>query len=165
MKTYTVNQIADYFLFRSDESVGDLLSNLKLQKMCYYSAGVINAVRNLDEKPLFEERIEAWTHGPVVPELYRRFRDNGSSVIPELSNYDTDLVDDADQSVLDDVYNFYGQFSAWKLRDMTHEESPWIDAKFRGENFPITREALRAHFINEVGPKYIKSYREKVQAV
>lgn len=29
--------------------------------------------------------------------------------------------------ILDDVYKVYGQFSAWRLRDMTHQETPWLE--------------------------------------
>ena len=34
---------------------------------------------------------------------------------------------------LDDVYDIYGQFSAWKLRNMTHEEKPWLDVPINQE--------------------------------
>ena len=160
MQTYPIEMIANYFLFRSDADSGDLLSNLKLQKLCYYAAGVINAVRTLDERPLFNERIEAWTHGPVVPELYRLFRDHGSGSIPEYREFDISQLSEIDRAVLDDVYNFYGQFSAWKLRDMTHEEAPWVDAMAMGQNTQITRQALKAHFEQEVGDEYVRTYRE-----
>lgn len=158
MQTYNARQIADFFLARSDAETGDLLSNLKLQKLCYYAAGVFSAVRNLDEPPLFEEPLHAWKHGPVVPDLYHAFKEHGGQSIPQNTNFDFSVIEEPDRTVLDDVYNFYGQYSAWKLREMTHEEAPWIDA-FEKANDQITRESLRAYFVNQVGEQYRASYR------
>ncbi|HSX79064.1 MAG TPA: type II toxin-antitoxin system antitoxin SocA domain-containing protein, partial [Candidatus Saccharimonadia bacterium] len=56
--------VAQYFLAKADEDAGDLMSNLKLQKLVYYAQGFALA---LLDKPLFPQCIEAWIHGPVVP--------------------------------------------------------------------------------------------------
>lgn len=158
MTTYSADLIADYFLTMADPDVGDGLSNLKLQKLCYYAAGVIAAVRQDDSDPLFAEPIEAWTHGPVVPAQYRRFKEYGSDVIPPAAGVDFDRIETRDRRVLDDVFNVYGQFSAWKLRNMTHEETPWINSYNRADKSISTRE-LREYFMNEVDQEYIDSYR------
>ena len=63
----TCYDIAKYFLAQADEEIGDLISNLKLQKLVYYAQGFYLA---LHDEALFPEDIEAWTHGPVVPVLY-----------------------------------------------------------------------------------------------
>ena len=160
MRTYKAEQIANYFLARSDAETGDLLSNLKLQKLCYYAAGIASAVRNPDEVPLFEEPINAWKHGPVVPELYHKFKEHGGQAIPQNTGFDFASVDEADRGLLDDVYNFYGQYSAWKLREMTHEETPWINV-YDKANDRITRTDLREYFLSQVGENYIKDYRAK----
>ena len=62
---------AKYFLAQVSEDAGDLISNLKLQKLLYYAQGFHLA---LYDQPLFPEAIEAWTHGPVVPDLYRHYK-------------------------------------------------------------------------------------------
>ena len=49
---------------------GELMSNLKLQKMLYYEQGFHLAKFNT---PLFDEEIEAWMYGPVVPAVYNHF--------------------------------------------------------------------------------------------
>lgn len=157
MKRYTADQIARYFLARSDSEVGDILSNLKLQKLCYYAQGVALAARG---EPLFEERIEAWLHGPVVPALYRRYKEYGAGAIPPVADLDLTAYDDADRRILDDVYDFYGQYSAWRLRDMTHSEAPWKDAYAEGMSAEISTEALRAHFAGEVSDAYRATYED-----
>lgn len=158
MRIYPADQIADFFLARSNPEFGDLISNLKLQKLCYYAAGLIAAVRQDDGRPLFADPIEAWQHGPVVPSQYRRFAQYGADNIPAADGFDFSRLDANDLSVLDDVYNFYGQYSAWKLRNMTHEERPWLDAYQRASKSISTGE-LREFFANDVSPEYVESYR------
>jgi uncharacterized phage-associated protein len=106
------HDIAKYFLAQTDEDAGDLISNLKLQKLLYYAQGFNLA---LYDEPLFPESIEAWTHGPVVPEVYHEYKDFGSNAIPIPSNVDFSKYDQQTRELLDEVYSVYGQFSAWKL--------------------------------------------------
>ncbi len=44
-----------------------IMSTMKLQKLVYYSQAWSMV---WDEKPLFEENIEAWANGPVVRDLF-----------------------------------------------------------------------------------------------
>ena len=157
MKSYSAELIADYFRSRTDSDVGDLISNLKLQKLCYYAAGVIAAVRGDDTKPLFRDEIKAWQHGPVVPNVYHKFKTYGSGGIPPLDNFDFSEIEERDRRVLDDVYNYYGQYSAWKLRNMTHEEAPWINA-YQKPDDTISIKSLREYFSDEFDEEYKKSY-------
>jgi uncharacterized phage-associated protein len=157
MTTYSADIIADFFRARANPEFGDLLSNLKLQKLCYYAAGIMAAVRQNDDDPLFAERIEAWQHGPVVPVEYHRFKEHGASDLPHVENHDFDAIEPKDRAILDDIYNFYGQYSAWKLRNMTHEEQPWVTAFNRDDKRIYTHE-LREYFSNEVTQDYINSY-------
>lgn len=158
-RIYNADFIADYFRACTDPDAGDTLSNLKLQKLCYYAAGIIAAVRTDNPTPLFEDRIEAWLHGPVVPSQYRRFAQYGSDAIAEIEDFNFDAIEPADASILNDVHSFYGQYSAWKLRNMTHEEAPWINAYARVDK-SISQEELAGFFAGEVGDAYIRTYRE-----
>lgn len=54
----TCYDIADYFLSLCDDDNGDLISNLKIQKLVYYAQGFSLAI---NDKPLFEEKIQAWS--------------------------------------------------------------------------------------------------------
>ncbi len=142
--------VARYFLSKVDEESGDGISNLKLQKLVYYAQGYYLALHG---RPLFEERIEAWEHGPVVPELYRAYREHGSAPIPppsggELPREAFSPVEEHDRTkaLLDEVYDVFGQFSAWKLRDMTHEEQPWKTAYREHANREISHGAMRAYY-------------------
>ena len=133
--------VARYFLSLADEDAGDLISNLKLQKLVHYAQGFYLA---LYDKPLFEEQIEAWTHGPVIPALYHAYKDFGSNPIPHPTDIDFQIYDEQTRELLDEVYQVYGQFSAWKLRNMTHEEPLWKNAI--AHDGVITQNSMREFF-------------------
>ncbi|MFN7918773.1 MAG: DUF4065 domain-containing protein [Bryobacteraceae bacterium] len=139
---HTAAEIADYFLATVDDEAGDSMSNLKLQKLVYYAQGFHLA---LTGKPLFNDPIMAWEHGPVVPTLYHGFKQHGGEPIPrpengvDESNYSKEV-----REILNEVFDEYGQFSPWKLRNLTHEEPPWREAyPTHGE---ISQASMRRYF-------------------
>lgn len=60
---YSAMTVAKYFLSIPDRESGELISNLKLQKLLYYAQGYHVAMHGVS-KPLFVEKIYAWKHGP-----------------------------------------------------------------------------------------------------
>ena len=72
-------EVARYFLSLTDEDAGELISNLKLQKLLYYAQGFHLVIYG---EPLFPETIEAWAHGPVVTSVYHQYKEYGSEPIP-----------------------------------------------------------------------------------
>ncbi len=122
----TAQDVAQYLLHLDNSNEGDGISNLKLQKLVYYVQGFFCA---LHDKPIFENNIEAWRHGPVVEELYHQFKDNGSNPISIDPFFDAQSLNAEEAEITSDVYTVFGQYSAWRLRDMTHEEPPWINHK------------------------------------
>lgn len=140
----TCYDVADYFLARCDQESGDIISNLKIQKLAYYAQGFSLVLLG---KPLFREKIEAWMHGPVVPDLYHHFKDHGNGALPFPVEIDLRKYSDDEIELLDEVYKVYGQFSAWKLRNMTHEEQPWKQAYIEGAaSQEITLEMMANFF-------------------
>lgn len=142
---YTCLDVANYFLSLNDEEAGDLMSNLKVQKLIYYAQGFSLAVLG---KPMFADPIEAWAHGPVVSSLYHRYKEYGAGPIPVPEGFDPSIFEAADRELLDEVYSVFGQFSAWKLRNMTHEEPPWREKKVSGG--VITHESMTRYFVTQV---------------
>ncbi len=124
----SVHDVADYFLITQDRQAEgeDLITNMKLQKLCYYAQGIHLAICG---EPLFDEPIRAWIHGPVVPELWRKYRDCSGDALPIPDSIQAEKYDDVTREILDDVAFTYGQFSAWALRRLTHEEPPWKETK------------------------------------
>ena len=136
---YKANDIAQYMLSLSNPEVGDMISNLKLQKLLYYVQGFHLAMYN---QPAFDEDIYAWQYGPVVPEVYREYKSSGSVGIPVPEQLDAKL--DVNMSdLVKEVYDVYGQYSALKLMDMTHNEAPWQKTPINGV---ISHELMYNYF-------------------
>jgi len=114
--------VSHYLLTLQDDDAGDLISNLKLQKLLYYAQGLYLA---MNEEALFPEKIYAWKHGPVVPDMYHFFKTYGANPIPKPNNFNFSVLNENQTEFLNEVYQVFGQFSAWKLRNMTHEEPPY----------------------------------------
>ena len=111
------------FLSLPSDETGELISNLKLQKLLYYSQGCWVAL-NGSAHPLFRDKIYAWKHGPVVKTVYNHFAVHEGNALP--SSGRPQLRADI-APFLDEIYRVFGKFSAWKLREMTHREPPWKD--------------------------------------
>lgn len=139
----TARQVAHYFLSFTDEEAGEFISNMKLQKLCYYAQGFHLA---LTGKPLFPESIEAWTHGPVIPALYRSYKGCGAGAILPNGGFDPSVFDKDTRALMDEVFEMYGQYSAGKLRNMTHEEAPWKDAYAQAPSSEISHQAMTDYF-------------------
>lgn len=131
------------------EEEPDRLTNMRVQKLLYYVQGWALAKHG---RPLFPERIEAWVHGPVVRELYGDLKRFGSNAIDprELGDYDAQPTDEEVKFVRS-VWEAYKDYSTTSLRAMSHDESPWRDARAGLEasdpcEREITPEAMRAFF-------------------
>ena len=67
----SAQDVADFFILPALEDDGELITNLKLQKLLYYAQGYSLAIL---DRPIFPEKIEHWTHGPVVHEIYHKYK-------------------------------------------------------------------------------------------
>ncbi|NJL77114.1 MAG: DUF4065 domain-containing protein [Saprospiraceae bacterium] len=99
---FTARQIAEYVLTLSNPEIGELTSNLKLQKLLYYVQGVHLAAF---DSSLFEEEIVAWNYGPVVESVYQDFKvfNSGAIFIPYSKEKDVLTKDKKD--FIDSVYS------------------------------------------------------------
>jgi len=140
------NDIANYFLAKTiDED--SKITNLKLQKLLYYAQGLHLA---LFDKELFSEEIEAWQHGPVCVDIYHDYKQYGSNIIPcnDCEKDFSKILSKEQIEFLDEIYDVFGQFSAWKLRDMTHEEPTWINNKDIAS--VISKDEMKEYFKTRV---------------
>jgi uncharacterized phage-associated protein len=142
---YDAMTIAKWFVAWAESDDADR-SNLKIQKLLYYAQG-----HHLAEygSRLFGDKIYAWSHGPVVPSVWREFRDFGSADVDLSSDddFDWDQVDEDTTSLLIEVWETYGAFGAWRLRNMTHNERPWAECFEDGvRNIEIPPELIEEYF-------------------
>lgn len=151
MGKYKALDIARWLIHRNkveeDLAGGDRITLLKLLKLLYYAEGCSLA---LDRGSLFPERIVAWEYGPAVPVIWHEYEHNPCN-IPYGSKADYDSIQKIkpeDQDLLEDVFQTFGQYSAWKLCDMTHYEAPWLEATHNGQmlNSTISRKTMKIYF-------------------
>jgi uncharacterized phage-associated protein len=102
------------------------MSAMKLQKLVYY-AQAWSLV--WDEKPLFDDQIQAWLAGPVVPALYAKHRGLFTVDKSVFREGDSSKLGDVERETVDAVLDFYGDRPAEWLSDLTHKERPWRDAR------------------------------------
>lgn len=116
-----VQDIAKWFLNKES------MTHKKLQKLCYFAQAWSCA---FDARPLFPDTIEAWIHGPVIPNLYRQYKNYGYHKIPQnafdssVFYYGQDTVD-----TLNFVWDTYGKYSENVLEYFTHHDAPWMIAR------------------------------------
>jgi len=143
-----VIDVANYILEicreESEDEEYELISHLKLQKLIYFCQGYSFAFFN---KPLFNDNIEAWTHGPVCPKLYHILKSYGSLPITVSIEPDKISLSDSEKQLIRMVYDSYGQYSAMGLRKITHEEGPWKDTQ---TSSVISFESLSKYFSSRI---------------
>lgn len=139
MANYKALDIANWFLTKNE------MSPKKLQKMVYYAYSWFLTLYNETEKELnnrlFDEKIEAWVHGPVIPELYSKYKKFGYREIPQ---YDGEPIklDEQTNDVLEQVYSIYGDYDANELESISHQEKPWKVAREGYEPLDNCDEAI-----------------------
>lgn len=116
---YTAEQVADWFLSQ------EAMTHKKLHKLCYY-AQAWNLV--LNNKPIFNNSIEAWVHGPVVKSLYPKYAGYAYNLIPKAC-IEQNIFDKKTLKTLCFVYNAYKEFDGDDLERFTHLEAPWLEAR------------------------------------
>lgn len=154
---YTVQHVANFFLEKGEEEGRDLTS-LKLLKLVYIAYGWVLALK---DRKLFEDEIQAWQHGPVVPALYHEFKhfrrdpileraacfdlDSFDFTIPSIPESDKDIT-----LILQRVWDAYKEYTAWTLRNKTHANgSPWHQVYNESDReIVITDDIIKPYFRN-----------------
>lgn len=120
LNMYTALEIAKKIISLYKD-LDDVITNLKLQKLLYYEQGYHLAYFG---EPLFNDNIEAWMYGPVVPVVYNKYKQYDSSPIPPVDS-DLQFENDIEAKLFWEVFKLYNRYSASGLVDLTHSETPW----------------------------------------
>ena len=117
----TVLDVAKYIL----QKLGTL-STWKLQKLCYYAQAWEIA---WTETPIFDEDFEAWANGPVCSLLFAAHK--GKYIISEneFVHGNPDNLTEEQKNDIDIVLQDYGSMEPYDLRELSHSEDPWKDAR------------------------------------
>lgn len=141
---YSALDVSKYIIKRCNEN-GYTISNLKLQKILYFvQAEFLVCIGRV----CFPENIQAWDFGPVVSEVYHRYKVYGSANIPYVRIGDETKILSGDRELMDGIIDECSQYSASRLVEITHNQDPW-------------RNAYRPYMDNVITPQSIKKYFEE----
>ncbi|MEZ5814987.1 MAG: DUF4065 domain-containing protein [Alphaproteobacteria bacterium] len=167
-KKYTPEAVANNILWLAREE-GKPVTPMQLIKLVYICYGWVLALLH---RKLFDAPIEAWQHGPVIPQIYGQFQRFGktpidtfaSEAVMDNNGYIIDVrypvVDPGDKEVhalISTVWNSYKDCDAWTLSDITHEDGgAWYNAKKKGLYTKLDDKDIVARSLEGIKKKYGK---------
>lgn len=131
----TALSLADYL------KTHGITGKMQLHKLLYYSQAWHLAWVG---RPLFLDEIEAWPMGPVVRSVWTAAKHQEISI-------GSPLLSDEEIAIVDVVRAFYGRVGGAVLAEMTHLETPWLDARAgisegARSTAPISQATMRRYF-------------------
>jgi len=146
-----VFDVADFFIQIANQSEDDQITNLKLNKLLYYAQGVYLARTG---KPLFDNHILAWPLGPVVSEVYHKYKVCGRNPIPYTEEIERSCFSSEEFETILDVIREFGQYTGNALVSLTHKAgTPW-DKAFSAGHGVLEQTDIRDYFIAHPVPKF-----------
>lgn len=119
------------------------ITPLALQKILYFIQGIYMVMFG---EPLYKENCMAWVHGPVYEEVYDLFKDFKYNPIEDnrfaIFKERFKELSDHEKKVIDLVINSFGKYSGKVLEKITHNESPWKNARTDYESLQPSREII-----------------------
>lgn len=137
------NEKVDEFV-RNYDCDGEYITNLKLQKLLYFVQSLSLLVFG---KRAFSEKILAWSYGPVVNEVYQKYKVNCDNEIVNVKK--KECISSGLLKIINEVVNSYGFIDTGKLAFITHDEEPCKNTKIN----------------DEISVSLIKNYFNKVYSV
>lgn len=144
----TAVNIANYMLSKK------MLSPKQVQKILYYAYSIYLIKYNdkYDENNmnrLFDDKIEAWEHGPVIRNVYNQLRPYGYSYDRIRLIGSNHLSNTKIENFINKILMVYGQYSGYELEKMTHSEPPWRIAMDKKKNEIISDRDIYEYFSNK----------------
>lgn len=141
-KDFLSNMCAMYII-NTLNSENIAITHLKLQKLLYFSQK--NALKNYN-RPLFKDDFEAWVHGPVLPNIYKKYSVFGWNNLPSKNNIGHDffifILGSDNIKIIDETLSIYKLFTGRELEDLSHKDFAWINARKGFLNHLHSREII-----------------------
>ncbi|MCL1819955.1 MAG: DUF4065 domain-containing protein [Oscillospiraceae bacterium] len=114
-----VYDVAQYIFNEYKHISGQIIDEMKLQKLLYYSQRESFAILG---KPMFDAEFEGWRYGPVCRAINSVYTKEGLSI--ECSDIAFDNA-----YIVRNVISEYGVIESWELSKMSHREISWKNAR------------------------------------
>ena len=119
---YDALTIAEYIIYFANLKKSPI-SNLKLQKILYFNQAEFLVMKGV---PCFNDEIEAWDFGPVVPKVYRKYKIYGSGDIPSDISISFSILEE-DKKMINEMTELCLKYTASALVEITHHQDPWLN--------------------------------------
>ena len=96
-----------------------------------------------DDQALFYSDFEAWQFGPVNYEVYNYFKKYGGNEIPKTESVNK-VSNFKAKETIEAIWNIYGSYNAFKLVEITHNQTPWQYA-YQNDTI-ITSDMIKNYF-------------------
>ena len=104
-----------------------MLTPMQILKLVYISHGWM---LGLHHRPLFNENVEVWKYGPVVPGVYRKYKEFRGNPIDNPGKDHKEDMESSKRDVIGQVFDKYATYTGIELSELTHQEgSPWDTAR------------------------------------
>ena len=140
--------VANFFIdLANNDEYGDGMTNMRLNKLLFFAQGHYYARTG---QPLFNDDFEAWTYGPVVADIYRRYNLYGRHPIEKVdAGYTCKTFSPDELDLLLDVAREYGKYSTSELVKFTHtDDSPWASSYHSSASQAITKSQIKEYFMS-----------------
>lgn len=138
---YSALEIAKYVI-NHEHSKGREISNLRLQKLLYFIQAKV-LVETGD--PCFEDIMEAWDFGPVVPCVYHTYKIFGSWDLSFTGEVPA-IIEEISQ-MIDSIVDYCQSFPTRQLVEITHNQDPWKNVYIKGQKNRISNDSIRDYFL------------------
>ena len=121
------------------------ISNIRLNFLLYFVQAWY-LMKSNGKEACFPEAIEARSYGPIVSEVYDRYKGNGSLDIM-FGRKDKADIGRKDRQMIEDVVEHFRNHSLLELHDLVLHQRPWINAFHPHCTMKISNEAIADYFM------------------
>lgn len=141
---YDSRAVANYLIGKAGAGG---LDSLQVMKLVYIAHGFVLAVL---DRPLLEDDVEAWQHGPVVRRVYHCLPGGAAAIVRPIFEHAPAIDDDHDEAVgiVDSMFEKFGEIPGLYLSSLTHKPgSPWKKTwDTYGKNAVIPQDLIQKHY-------------------
>ncbi len=140
--------VANFFI---DQENNTDIDNIKINKLVYVSLGFS---LGMEDFVLFNEDVEAWKFGPVIPSVYHHFKNYKDRIIKKTLDTDNNgrpipqVEDKENLGILKGVWAIYNGKNSRELVELTHQEgTPWWAYYIESvKHRIISRDTIRRYY-------------------
>ena len=158
MNRYVALAVAKYILSLQP------MTNLRLQKTLYFIQVAFLLTR---ERGIFDDEIEAWQYGPVVPSVYNEYKYSSRNILTynremEIELFETfrnlgitneNIIEEVDRldrdfesvDLIQEMLGRLENFTDWQLVEKTHTYAIWQEHFNNSNNVMTEQEILNYH--------------------